>query len=98
MVLPKQAAEHVVHRLLRVICVANQVTIKPTVDATKIDNDISFALNRSWFDPRSIHVSATGGKVTLTGTVDSWSDWEEAASVAWAAAGATSVENNIVIM
>ncbi len=42
-------------------------------------------------------VSADGGKIHLTGTVDSWSDRQTAASTAWAAAGTTSVENDICV-
>jgi len=40
-------------------------------------------------------VSADGGNVRLTGTVDSWADRQTASSTAWAAPGTTSVENNI---
>ncbi|WP_309663720.1 BON domain-containing protein [Tabrizicola sp.] len=75
--------------------VSNQITIKPRVDATDIKEDIMVALNRSWFSPEKIDVSAMGGKVTLTGTVDYWDERALAGSTAWAAPGVTSVTNDI---
>ena len=56
------------------------------------------ALDRSWFDPATITVTAHGGKVKLTGTVESWYERDEAGSTAWAAPGTTSVENDIVVV
>ena len=56
------------------------------------------ALHRSWFfDPELVHVKAKDGKVTLTGKVSSLHDRETAGMTAWAAYGATSVENDIVV-
>ncbi|ESQ73712.1 BON domain-containing protein [Asticcacaulis sp. AC402] len=93
----KEAAAQDIRRLMGVIGVSNEATVKPKVDTAVIAENIAFALNRSWFDTKRIKVTADGGKVTLTGTVDTWSDWQEASEVAWAAKGATSVENEIVI-
>jgi len=57
------------------------------------------ALHRSWFfDPNTIKVSADGGKIRLTGSVHSPHDRQVAAETAWAAPGATAVENNIAII
>jgi len=42
-------------------------------------------------------VAADGGKVTLTGHVKSWSERDLAGSTAWAAPGATDVENDLII-
>ena len=54
------------------------------------------ALHRSWFfDENNIQVSADGGKVRPTGSVNSWVDRQTAALTAWAAPGTTSVENDI---
>ena len=93
----KEAATDDVRRLIGVMGVTNEVKIKPRVDTDVIAEDIEFALNRSWFDTKRIKVSADGGKVVLTGKVDTWSDWQEASDVAWAAKGVTSIENDIVI-
>ncbi len=93
----KTAAMQDLRWLSGVIGVSNEIRIKPRVNATKISTDINHALNRSWFneDPRTVFVSADGGKVKLTGTVDSWFDRQTAEDTAWAAPGATSVENDI---
>ena len=54
---------------------------------------------RSWFfDPKTISVSAQGGKVRLTGTVHTWHDRQLAATTAWSAPGATAVENDIAVI
>jgi len=56
-------------------------------------------LHRSWFfDPKTIEVTAEGGRVRLTGTVSSPHDRQTAAATAWAAPGVIEVENEIVIV
>ncbi len=95
----KEAAEQDVRRLFGVTGVSNKVSIKPRVNALNIRDDIMHAMDRSWFfDPKTITVSAVGGKVRLTGTVPSLHDWKVAASTAWAAPGVTDVENNLIVV
>ena len=89
------AAADAVRTLWGVTGVSNQITIKPRVDAGDIKDDIMIALNRSWFSPEKIDVTARDGKVTLTGTVDYWDERALAATTAWAAPGVTSVTNDI---
>ena len=93
-----EAAMQDVRHLLGVIGVSNQITIKPMVNTKTLSDDISHALGRSWFfDPQTVNVSAKDGAVKLTGTVRSWRDRDLAASTAWLAQGATSVENDLSI-
>ncbi len=92
-----EAAADCVRGLWGVIDVFNQITIKPRPSTSKIRHDIMVALDRSWFDPATIDVTAQGGKVKLTGTVHSWYERDEASSAAWAAPGTTSVENHIAV-
>jgi osmotically-inducible protein OsmY len=95
----KDAASMDVRALFGVTGVSDQITIKPTVNASNISDDIMHALGRSWFfDPKTISVSSQGGKVRLTGTVSSWHDRQIAATTAWAAPGATAVENDIAVV
>jgi osmotically-inducible protein OsmY len=95
----KDAASMDVRSLFGVTGVTNQVTIKPAVNTSNISDDIMHALGRSWFfDPKTISVSAQGGKVRLTGTVSSWHDRQLAGATAWAAPGASAVENDIAVV
>jgi osmotically-inducible protein OsmY len=95
----KRAAEEDVRSLYGVVGASNQITIKPRVNASNISDDIMHALHRSWFfDPKTINVSAEGGKVRLSGTVRSWHERQVAGSTAWAAPGVTDVVNDIVII
>lgn len=94
----KTAAESDVRGLLGVLGVSNHITIKPRVNSSNLSDDIMRAMHRSWFfEPNTVKVSIAGGKVKLSGTVDSWHDWNAAESTAWAAPGVTGVENNIRI-
>lgn len=95
----KEAAAADIRNLFGVIGLSNQTTIKPRVNVSTISDDITHALHRGWFfNPESVKVSAEGGKIRLTGTVRSPYDRQLAAATAWAAAGATAVENNIAIV
>jgi len=94
----KEAAEREVRNLMGVLGVSNQITIKPRVDTAHLSDDIQHALNRSiFFDPEKVHVTAQDGRVKLTGFVGSWQEKRTAASTAWAAPGATAVENDLII-
>jgi osmotically-inducible protein OsmY len=95
----KEAAEEHVRYLLGVVGVSNQLTLKARINTENIRDDIDHALGRSWFfDPETIQVTADGGKVKLTGTAHSPYDRMLAGSTAWAAPGATSVENDIRVV
>ena len=95
----KEAAQREVRNLMGVRGVTNQVTIKPHVDTARLQDDIQLALHRSiFFQPENVHVSAQDGRVKLTGTVNSWRERQTAASTAWAARGATSVENDLIVV
>jgi osmotically-inducible protein OsmY len=95
----KEAAEQDVRGLHGVVGVSNQTRLKPRVDVASVSDDILRALHRSWyFDPDAIKVSAEGGRVRLTGTVHSWHERQVATTTAWAAPGATAVENDIVVI
>jgi len=94
----KAAAEHDIRGMLGVVGIANNVTIKPHPNATNISADITEALHRSWYDPKTINVSADGGVVHLTGTVDNWYDRQTAGWTAWGAPGAVTVENDIRVV
>ena len=95
----KSAVEQEIRWLFGVVGVSNQITIKVRPDTGKIGDDIRHALHRSWlFDAKTIDVTATGGHIRLTGTVRSPFERQVAATTAWAAPGATAVENELRVV
>lgn len=94
-----QAAEQAVKHLMGVVGVSNAIAIKPSVNTATLSDDITHALHRSWFfDPKTVQVTAERGQVRLTGTVHSQHDRQLAAETAWAAQGATGVQNLITVV
>lgn len=94
----RAAAENAVRNVAGVRGVTNRIAIKPRVDVPLLSDDIVHALHRSWFfDPKTITVTADGGKVRLTGTVKSMHERQVAAATAWSAPGVTDVDNQLSV-
>lgn len=94
----KEAALDAVRDLIGVRGVSNLITIKPKVKTQEIKAKISEAFKRSAeLDANRIIVEAADGGVTLTGKVHSWLERDEAARVAWAAPGVSTVQNYIAV-
>ncbi len=95
----KEAAEKAIRGLVGVVGISDQVLITPSLDNFNISDRITLALNRSDLsDPSRIQVRSHAGEITLTGTVTSWHDLMVAGQAAWAAPGATHVDNAIVVV
>jgi osmotically-inducible protein OsmY len=78
--------------------VTNDITIKSesteSVEKTTIEN----ALKRNWaFYDNDVRVQVLGHVATLTGTVDSLYQKNEAGSIAWNAPGVWAVDNELVV-
>ena len=94
----KEAAGDAIVNQMGVIGVTNNITIKSesmeSVEKAGIEN----ALKRNWaFYENDIHVQVSGHRATLTGTVDSMYQKDEAGSIAWNAPGVWTVDNELLV-
>jgi osmotically-inducible protein OsmY len=94
----KEAAADDVRRLLGVVGLSDQTTVRPSLNESNIRDSIILALSRSWSDPADIVVSTDGSTVRLSGSVHSLHDRNLAVATAWAARGTTHVENHIAVV
>jgi len=94
----RDAAENAVRNLLGVAGVSNNIKVKPRTDDVIEKADIESALKRNWsVADQDILVSVSGHKATLTGTVDSWYQKDEAGRIAWNAPGVWNVGNDLIV-
>lgn len=94
----RQAAWNAVRHLVGVKGIDNEIVVKPNVKPEQVREKIEAALVRdARRDAKNITVEAKGGTVTLHGTVDSWSDREEAEEAAWSVAGVHQVDDRLTV-
>lgn len=94
----KEAAKDTVNYLAGVKGVTNNIKIQSESHDAIEKRDVEDAIGRSWsVDDSDINVSVSGTTVTLTGTVDSWYQKEEAGRIAWKTSGIWHVKNELVV-
>ena len=94
----KNAAERAVRYLTGVKGVTNLLKLKPRVFAPDVKKRIEDALKRNAeLDAHRISVETANGKVTLRGSVRTWTEREDAERAAWAAPGVTAVEDQLAV-
>lgn len=94
----KEAAKSAINYLTGVKGVKNNIKIKSETHDAIEQKDVEHAIGRSWsVDDSDIHVSVSGTTVTLTGTVTSWYQKDEAGRIAWNAPGIWHVKNELAV-
>jgi len=92
------AAEADVRKLNGVIGVINSIEIKPSVQASDVRAKLKAAFARNAeIEEKNITVKVDGGKVTLSGRVDTWGQDTLAVDTAWSAPGVTQVEDRLTV-
>ena len=95
----KDAAGRAVRDLTGVKGVTNYINVQPRVKTLDVREKIVEAFKRSAeIDARRVNVTATEGKVILSGNVHSFAERQEAERAAWAAPGVTQVEDRLTIV
>jgi osmotically-inducible protein OsmY len=94
----RSAAEADVRKLKGVMGVVNDIVIKPNVEASDVRAKLKAAFARNAeIEEDNIAVTVDGGKVTLSGRVDTWGQDSLAVDTAWSAPGVTQVEDRLSI-
>lgn len=98
----KHAAEQAAQRVAGVLDVANDIEIKPSWNTTKSDADIAVAVRNAlqWnvFVPdKSIKTSVSDHAVTLTGTVRTLTERDQAERVVHEVEGVRGVDNQLFV-
>lgn len=92
----KTAADHAVHRIIGVLGVTNDITIKPHVAAYQVREKIEKALKRvASFEAENLSINTDGGTVTLAGKLENSYERELAENAAWSVPGVTQVQDKI---
>lgn len=95
----KDAAARTVRALRGVKGVSNDVTVQPRVKTIDVRDKIEAAFKRSAeIDARRINVTASDGRVVLSGNVHSWAERQEAERAAWAAPGVKQVDDRLTVV
>lgn len=94
----RRRAERAVRYLMGVKGISNVLRVKERTTPGNLRERIRHALERRIDEEaRRINVSVDDDKVTLTGTVPSWTDRDDIENAVWAAPGISTVENKLKV-
>ncbi len=94
----KEAAKNAINYLNGVKGVTNNIKIKSESHDAIEQKDVENAIARSWsVDNNDIQVKVSGTTVTLSGTVTSWYQKDEAGRIAWNTPGILHMKNDLVV-
>ncbi|MDB5797115.1 MAG: hypothetical protein JWP36_1017 [Paucimonas sp.] len=94
----RERAEEAVRNVQGARGVINKIELKPQTTSAEIKSKIEEAFRRhAEVDSNNVQVEASDGQVTLTGTVHSWFEREQAERAAWSAPGVKRVDDRITI-
>jgi osmotically-inducible protein OsmY len=92
------AAKNAVQNLEGIKSVINNIKIKPETHDAIEQKDVENAIARSWsVNDNDIQVKVSGTTVTLSGTVTSWYQKDEAERIAWNTPGIWNIKNELVV-
>jgi osmotically-inducible protein OsmY len=94
----RTSVERLVRSLAGVHQVDNRLTLTARVSATDTAKHIKAALVRhALLDAKAITVTAVGSEVTLSGTVSTWTEKNDAARAAWSSPHTSAVHNRLTV-
>jgi osmotically-inducible protein OsmY len=94
----KQALSAPIRYLLGVKGVSDNIAIRPAVSSSVVKSEIEAALRRrARINAHNVSVDVHEANVTLSGTVDNWSERELVRHTAWGTPGVRKVVDNITI-
>jgi osmotically-inducible protein OsmY len=95
----RDEAEFVASNIVGTLDVVDEIELAyPAPDRGDVKESIKKAFKRNAaLDAEDLDISSDNGSVTLTGTVSSWAEHDEAIDAAWAAPGVTDVHDDLAI-
>jgi osmotically-inducible protein OsmY len=77
----------------------NRITLKKTVARADVRGELQRIFHRdAQIDANNVRITCEGSTITLSGTVHSWFERNEASRAAWSVKGVTAVDNRITVV